>query len=76
MYENFFLISRKRSYNKKLHENGDEAYMLSKTGWNIFKRTGDINTFLEFIETKNIDENLLEEENGNNQNESYYFKRK
>lgn len=50
--------------------------MLSKIGWNTFKKTGDVNTFLEFIETKNIDENLLEEENGNNKDEGYYFKRK
>ena len=59
-----------------MHENGDEAYMISKMAWSAFKKTGDINTFLEFIETKNIEENLLEEDNGNNKNESYYFKRK
>ncbi len=50
--------------------------MISKMAWNIFKKTGDINTFLEFIETKNIEENILEAKNGNNKNESYYFKRK
>ena len=41
------------------------------------KKTGDINTFLEFIETKNIEENIdLEEQNGDNKDESYYIKRK
>lgn len=59
-----------------MHENGDGSYMLSKIGWNAFKKTGDINTFLEFIETENIEENILEEKNGNNKNESYNFKRK
>lgn len=50
--------------------------MLSKIGWNAFKKTGDINTYLEFIETENIEENILEEKNGNNKNEGYNFKRK
>ena len=35
--------------------------MISKMAWNAFKKTGDVNTFLEFKETKNIEENLLED---------------
>ena len=58
-----------------MHENG-VRYMLSEIAWNTFKKTGNINTFLEFIETKNIEENLTEEQNGNNKNESYSIKRK
>ena len=50
--------------------------MISKMAWNAFKKTGDINTYLEFVETKNIEESIVEEENGNNQNKGYYFKRK
>ena len=51
--------------------------MISKMAWNTFKKTGDINTFLEFIETKNIEENInLEEQNGDNKDKSYYIKRK
>ncbi len=50
--------------------------MISKLAWNAFKKTGDINTFLEFIETKNIEENLLEEQNGNSKDKSNYFERK
>lgn len=50
--------------------------MISKMAWNAFKKTGDINTFLEFVETKNIEEDILEEQNGNCKNESNYFKRK
>ncbi|MCI8397102.1 MAG: hypothetical protein HFJ52_05645 [Clostridia bacterium] len=50
--------------------------MLSEIAWNTFKKTGNINTFLEFIETKNIEENIAEESNGNNKNESNYIKRK
>ena len=58
-----------------MHENGVRL-MLSKMAWNAFKKTGDINTFLEFIETKNIEENIAEENNGNSKNESDYIKRK
>ncbi len=50
--------------------------MISKMAWNTFKNTGDINTFLEFIETKNIEENLTEEQNGNSKNKSYNIERK
>lgn len=50
--------------------------MLSKMAWNAFKKTGNINTFLEFVETKNIEENLIEERNGNNKDESDHFERK
>lgn len=50
--------------------------MISKIAWNAFKKTGNINTFLEFIETKNIEENILEERNGDSKDQSNYFKRK
>lgn len=32
--------------------------MLSNMVWNVFKQTGDINSYLEFVEVKNIEENL------------------
>jgi hypothetical protein len=32
--------------------------MLSNIAWNTFKQTGDINSYLEFVEVKNIEENL------------------
>ena len=32
--------------------------MLSNIAWNTFKQTGDINSNLEFVEVKNVDENL------------------
>ena len=50
--------------------------MISKFAWNAFKKTRDINTFLEFIETKNIEENITEEQNGNSKDQSNNFKRK
>lgn len=50
--------------------------MISKMAWNTFKKTGDINIYLEYTQAKNIEENLFEENNGNNKNESNYFKRK
>ena len=45
--------------------------MITQLAWNTFKQTGDINTFLELMEVKNIEENikLNGEGNGNNKNE-------
>lgn len=43
--------------------------MLKQIAWNTFKNTGDINTFLELMEVKNIEKNIYGEKSGNNQNE-------
>lgn len=43
--------------------------MIKQMAWNIFKNTGDINTFLEFMQIKNIEEKINGEQNGNNKNE-------
>lgn len=32
--------------------------MIKKIAWNTFKQTGDINSYLEFREVKNIEENM------------------
>ena len=32
--------------------------MIKKLAWNTFKETGDITTYLEFKEVKNIEENM------------------
>ena len=53
-----------------------DVFLLSKMAWNVFKKTGDINIFLEYTQTKNIEENLLEERNGNSKDQSNSFKRK
>ena len=50
--------------------------MISKMAWNAFKKTGNVNTFLEFKKKKNIEENLSEEQNGDYKDKSDYFKRK
>lgn len=42
--------------------------MIKQIAWNTFKNTGDINTFLELVEVKNIEKNIDGEENGNVQN--------
>lgn len=39
--------------------------MIKQIAWNTFKNTGDINTFLELVEVKNIEKNIDGEENGN-----------
>ncbi len=46
--------------------------MLKKMAWNTFKNTGDINTFIEFIEVENTEKNLKAEEYGNLKNKGNY----
>ena len=43
--------------------------MIKQIAWNTFKNTGDINTFLELMEVKNIEKNINEEQYGINKNE-------
>ena len=42
--------------------------VIKQIAWNTFKNTGDINTFLELVEVKNIEKNINcingEESNG------------
>jgi len=46
--------------------------VIKQIAWNTFKNTGDINTFLELVEVKNIEKNINcingEESNGDIQN--------
>ena len=35
--------------------------MIKNIAWNTFKKTGDINTYLEFKMFKNIEENFVKE---------------
>lgn len=45
--------------------------MIKQIAWNTFKNTGNINTYLELVEVKNLEKNLenniveAEEHNGN-----------
>lgn len=43
--------------------------MIEKLAWNTFKQTGNINSYLEFKEVKNIEENMNGEKNVNDKNE-------
>ncbi len=43
--------------------------MIKQMAWNTFKQTGSIDTFLEFIQVKDIEEKIIGELNGNNQNQ-------
>ena len=40
-------------------QNGDE-HMIKKIAWNTFKNTGDINTFMEFKQIEDIENNIRE----------------
>ena len=41
--------------------------MIKQIAWNTFKKTGDINTFLELVEVENLEKNMMkvEKQNGN-----------
>ena len=39
--------------------------MIEKMAWNTFKKTGDINTFLELRKVENLEKNMIGEMNGN-----------
>ena len=66
----------------KYSEEMKEKLMIKDLAWNTFKKTGNINSYLEFVETENIEkqieQNLLITEqkniinngvnNGNNKN--------
>ena len=48
--------------------------MIKKIAWETFKNTGDVNTFLEFKQIQNIEQQIngqKAEQNGNNKNEWY-----
>ncbi len=40
--------------------------MIKNIAWNTFKQTGNINSYLEFKEVKNIEENMKEINNETN----------
>ena len=42
--------------------------MIKQIAWNTFKNTGNIDTFLEYTQFKNVENNIRIEENGNCKN--------
>lgn len=40
--------------------------MIKQMAWNTFKKTGNIDTFMEFTKVKNIEENIKVNKNGDN----------
>lgn len=42
--------------------------MIKKIAWNTFKNTGNIDTFLEYSQLKDIENNIRIEEDGNCKN--------
>lgn len=47
--------------------------MIKQIAWNTFKKTGNINTFMEIVELENIEKNIdyKQSENINNKVNSY-----
>lgn len=50
--------------------------MMTDIAWNLFKKTGNIDTYLEFKEIKNIEENIKGSFNETNKGEWSNFSRK
>lgn len=51
--------------------------MLKQIAWNTFKNTGNIDTFLEYTQLKNAENNILRiEENGEYKDKGNYNSRK
>lgn len=42
--------------------------MITQIAWNTFKYTGNIDTFLEYKQIQNVEENIKVKEYGNGQN--------
>lgn len=47
--------------------------MIKKIAWDTFKKTGDINTFMEFSQIKEIEKKIEEKKNGNNKDKRDYI---
>ena len=43
--------------------------MLKKMAWNTFKNTGNIDTFMEFMQVENMEKNKKAENHGDNKNQ-------
>jgi len=46
--------------------------MFKQIAWNTFKKTGNINTFMEFKQLKDLEKKIEEEKNGNNKDKRSY----
>ena len=42
---------------------GDDKHMIKQIAWNTFKKTGNINTFLELKQVTEIEQNIKAEKN-------------
>lgn len=49
--------------------------MIKQMAWNTFKKTGDINTFVELMQVEEVEKKLKAEEYGNDKNEGNYTSR-
>lgn len=47
--------------------------MIKKIAWDTFKKTGNINTFIELSQIKEIEKKIKEEKNGNNKDKRNYI---
>lgn len=45
--------------------------MIKNMAWNTFKKTGNIDTFLELVEVANMEKNMKVDLHEHNQNERY-----
>ena len=51
----------KKGTKDKNKTKGDDRHMIKQIAWNTFKKTGDINTFLELKQVANIEQTMKAE---------------
>ena len=49
--------------------------MIKQMAWNTFKNTGNINTFVEFMQVKEVENKIKAEQYGDNKNEGNSYSR-
>lgn len=53
---------KKTTKNISVNLNKGSELMIKKIAWDAFKNTGDINSFLEFKQIENIENNIINKE--------------
>ena len=61
---------------RNMISNLGDGYMLKQMAWNTFKKTGNIDTYLEFMQVKDIEDKIIGGLNGNNQDKGNSNSRK
>ena len=65
-------LLQRKSNDFLCNKKGDD-FMFKQIAWNTFKKTGNINTFMEFKQLRDLEKKIEEEKNGNNKDKRNYI---